>query len=440
MSAGPDMGVVRRDALPLRSAASLDPLVERAGDARCVLLGAADHGTTEFHHWRAELTRRLIDEKGFSFLAVEDDWPLCAPLRRCVTHATAGTADGDRHLRRVLHEYRCWPTWPWANTEVLDFARWLGRHNARRPADDRVGVFGLDVYGLRATLPLVTAHVRAHAPEHLPNTVAASSLLAHCGYGPWPAGPPGPLVPARERDAMVASLVERYREQAAAVRADELAGFTASAHARGLLGAEHHYRTLTGGGAAAWNARERHLADTLDRLLALHDGRRPAKAVVWAPDLHVADARGTGMADLGLLTLGRLVRERYGPDRTVLTGSGAYRGTVTAADRWQGRAHVMEVPPARAGSLEDLLHHTLPLAAALFLVPHERYRPGWLRQPADHRNLGVVYRPEWRAGECYVPTVLGQGYDAFLYVDRGTALTPLHAEQQPYQEPSPDAV
>ena len=439
-TAGPDLGVVRRDARSLRTAESLDPLLDRAEDAHCVLLGAAGPGTTEFHHWRAELTRRLIEERGFTLLAVEDDWPVCTPLRHCVTQPAAGTVeDTVRAVRRALSGHRRWPTWPWANTEVLDLAAWLGRRNADRPEDDRIGVFGLDLFGLRGALPLVTAHVREHAPDHLADTLAAFAAL-DCAPGPWSADPRAALAPAAARDALVSALVARFRAQADAVSADELGGFTASQHARGLREAEHHYRALLDGVPEAWNARERHLADMLDRLLQLHGGRRHARAVVWAHNVHVADARGTGLADAGLLSLGRLVRERYGPHRTVLTGFAAYRGTVTAADRWEGRAHVMEVPPARAGSLEDRLHHTLPVDAALFLVPDEPYRPGWMRQPADHRSIGVVYRPEWGDGEGYAPTVLGQSYDAFLYVDHTSALTPLHAEEQPYHAPPPEAL
>src|SRR5690606_38557754 len=146
--------------------------------------------------------------------------------------------------------------------------------------------------------------------------------------------------------------------------------------------AQRYYHALVGGGAEAWNVRQRHLADTLDRLLDLHGGRHHAKAVVWAHNVHVADARGSGLADAGMVSLGHLVRGRYGATRTLLTGFGSYQGTVTAADRWEGRAHVARTPPARAGSLEDRLHHALRLDAALFLVPAEPYRPGWMRQPA----------------------------------------------------------
>jgi hypothetical protein len=47
---------------PLEGPEDLDPLVDRIGDARCVLLGEASHGTSEFYTWRARISERLIQE------------------------------------------------------------------------------------------------------------------------------------------------------------------------------------------------------------------------------------------------------------------------------------------------------------------------------------------------------------------------------------------
>ena len=62
----------------------LDPLLEYIGDARYILLGEASHGTFEFYAWRAEITKRLITERGFSFIAVQGDWPECYRVNRYV--------------------------------------------------------------------------------------------------------------------------------------------------------------------------------------------------------------------------------------------------------------------------------------------------------------------------------------------------------------------
>ncbi|HEV8235692.1 MAG TPA: erythromycin esterase family protein, partial [Gemmatimonadaceae bacterium] len=85
----------------MRDAADLDPLLERIGDSRYVLLGEASHGTSDYYTWRAELSKRLIREKGFSFIAVEGDWPDCYRVNRYVKsypHSGAGA-------REVLHAF-----------------------------------------------------------------------------------------------------------------------------------------------------------------------------------------------------------------------------------------------------------------------------------------------------------------------------------------------
>src|SRR5262245_12493499 len=122
-------------ARPLRSPADLDPLMDRIGQSRFVLIGEATHGTADFYTWRAELTKRLITERGFSFVAVEGDWPDCYRVNRYVK----GFDGGGESAREVLHAFARWPTWMWANDEVADFAEWLRRHNDTRPAGRRVG-------------------------------------------------------------------------------------------------------------------------------------------------------------------------------------------------------------------------------------------------------------------------------------------------------------
>src|SRR5207248_6063506 len=111
---------VRRLAKPLRGPADLDPLMERIGDAHFVLLGEASHGTAEYYTWRTALSRRLIEEKGFSFIAVEGDWPDCYRVNRYVK----GYDDSGGDAREVLHAFERWPTWMWANEEVVELAGW----------------------------------------------------------------------------------------------------------------------------------------------------------------------------------------------------------------------------------------------------------------------------------------------------------------------------
>jgi erythromycin esterase-like protein len=125
---------------PLESAEDLDPLMDLVGDARYVLLGEASHGTSEFYQWRARLSQRLIREKGFPFICVEGDWPDCYRVNRFVK----GYPDAGASAREVLHAFSRWPTWMWANWEIVALAGWLRRHNQGH--SNKVGFYGLDVY------------------------------------------------------------------------------------------------------------------------------------------------------------------------------------------------------------------------------------------------------------------------------------------------------
>src|SRR5262249_22821837 len=105
-------------ARPLRRPDDLDPLLDRIGDARYVLLGQAPHGTDDFYTWRTAISRRLITEKGFHSIAVEGDWPDCYLVNRYVK----GLPAAGESARETLHAFERWPTWMWANHEVVDLA------------------------------------------------------------------------------------------------------------------------------------------------------------------------------------------------------------------------------------------------------------------------------------------------------------------------------
>ena len=138
-------------ARPLHGWEDLDPLIERIDDARFVLLGEATHGTAEFYDWRRVISQRLIREKGFSFIAVEGDWPDCYRVNRYIK----GYENSGNDAHEVLHAFERWPTWMWANREVVALVEWLRRHNDSVRERDRVGFYGLDVYSLWESMSAV---------------------------------------------------------------------------------------------------------------------------------------------------------------------------------------------------------------------------------------------------------------------------------------------
>ncbi len=403
---------------PLSGPADFDALLARIGDARLVLLGESSHGTPEYYRLREQLTRRLIAEHGFSFVAVEGDWPDCRRVHDAVTGAP-GAADPIT----ALHEFARWPTWMWANTEVAVFCKWLHAFNLDRLPARRAGFYGLDVYSLWESMQAIAAYVREHDPAGLD-----AVWDAYRCFEPYAREPQDYALACRFVSTRCEDEVTRLLAQARAqMSLDGATRFDVWQNAQIVADAERYYRAMLGGGPYSWNVRDMHMADTLDRLLQHHGPS--ARAVVWAHNTHVGDARATDMAAAGMVNIGQLARERHGRGQVVLVGFGCHRGQVMAAPAWAAPRQIMTMPPARPGSLEDTLHHRLPGPSLLIFPPSDG--PAWLTEVLDHRAVGVVYHPGREATGNYVPTRLGERYDAFIWYDQTTAVHPLHTQPAP---------
>jgi erythromycin esterase-like protein len=410
------LGRARDLARPLRSPADLDPLVDRVRDARVVLLGEASHGTHEYYTWRAAITRQLVEELGFSFIAVEGDWPDCYRVNRFIKgyDGAAGSAG------EALETFRRWPTWMWANEEIRDLAGWLRARNDGRPEREKVGFYGLDVYSLWDSLHEVMGYLRKADPAALPAARQALRCFEPYGEDAQEYARATVLVP-HSCQAEVVGLLHQLRTRAPAATGDGRDGhFVAEQNALVVKNAEAYYRAMVRSDSGSWNVRDRHMAETLDRLLAHHGPG--ARAVVWEHNTHVGDARFTDMADDDMVNLGQLARDRYGRGDVALVGFGSYRGSVIAGREWGAPWEEMSVPPGRDGSWEDLLHRVEPTDKLLvFRQPAGEDLSDW----RGHRAIGVVYRPRFEQYGNYVPTVMPERYDAFVYLDETTAVRPL---------------
>src|SRR5690606_36721657 len=90
----------------LQTSEDMDVLIEQIGNSRIVLLGEASHGTSEFYTWRAEISKRLITEKGFDIIAVEGDWAEAYPLNSCIQGSSNYSTALD-----ALGSFNCLPEW-----------------------------------------------------------------------------------------------------------------------------------------------------------------------------------------------------------------------------------------------------------------------------------------------------------------------------------------
>jgi len=364
------------------SAADYSMLVDRVGDSPYVLLGEGSHGTHEFYRERAQVTKRLIEEKGFNIVAIEGDWPDAYRVNCYVRHAI------DVDAVDALSGFKRFPTWVWRNLEVVEFIEWLRAYNNALPADvSPSGFYGLALYGLHASMQAVLDYLDKVDLELAQRARAHYACFDQFGLDPQVYGfIAGSHVDRSWQEGAVQVLVELHRHASELARCearetrDEV--FSAEQNARVVANAEAYYRFLFTGEVSPWNLRDGHMFEAL----AAHVRRqhRRAKVVVWAHNSHLGDARATAKRERGELNIGELVREKHGRN-ALLVGFTTHHGTVTAASDWGGAAERRTIRPALAGSHEALFHEAALLRFQLIFHPGDR---GAARAPppAGHRR------------------------------------------------------
>lgn len=406
----------------LSSVDQLDALIEDIKDSKVVMLGEASHGTHEYYTWRAQISKRLIEEHGFNFIGVEGDWPDCYRINRYIkNYSGAGNS-----AEEVLRNFKRWPTWMWANWEIAAFAEWLYHHNLHEQQNRKTGFYGLDVYSLWDSLDAVMRYLEKEDPE----AAETARRSIHCfepfrdeedDDGQKYAWATTRIVPASCQEEVM-QLLQEISSRAPRFDHDPEAAFNAEQNALIAVNAEKYYRVMVNPGPDSWNVRDKHMMDTLDRLLKHHGP--DSKAIVWEHNTHIGDARATDMARGGMFNIGQLAREKYGADQVKLVGFGSYTGSVIAGDSWGARMEKMPVPPAREGSWEALLHEQSPTDR--YYLSSDLKKSHRLRRSVPHRAIGVVYHPERERYGNYVPSIIPERYDAFIFLDKTQALHPLH--------------
>lgn len=394
-------------------------LFDRYADRKVVLLGEASHGTSEFYKARAAVTRHFVEAHGFDVIAVEADWPDAATIDRYVRHR-AGSSPTEPPFMRF-------PTWMWRNFEAHALIEWLRARNERiEDLDRRAGFYGLDIYNMNDAISAVLEYLDRVDPE--------AARVARERYGcltPWQKEPStygrAVLSAGYEKceKAAVKQCQDLLQQRIDYAAKDGEAFLDAAQNARVVMSAERYYRIMYYGGAESWNLRDQHMFDTLRHVL---DARGPeAKALVWAHNSHVGDARHTEMgAARAELNIGQLCRQHFG-DRAALIGFGTHDGEVAAADDWGGDMEIMSVRPSRDDSYERLCHDSgIPRFLLDFNVDKDLRRK--LEEPRLERFIGVIYRPETELMSHYSQASLPRQFDSYVWFDRTSAVTPLGPE------------
>jgi erythromycin esterase-like protein len=384
----------------------LDLLMSDIGRARIVLLGESSHGMSEFYTWRASITKKLIEEKGFNLIALEGDFTEIEHIDSFVSSNKSDSATSADVLKRITR----WPAWLWSNQEFVPFISWLNEYNqqARVP----VHICGLDLFSISASAEALTNY-----PEEMQLHLAATSMLqCFSRYDHDALKYAGRF----EKLGSCGADAEKLFEAAGRAHPFSLQQWKLMQHASVVLHGEQYFQKLASQRVAAWNIRDNHMFQTIKKFM--QSAGPHAKLVVWAHNTHVGDAHYSYMTMQGKTNIGELLRKEFGGENVFITGFGSYRGTVTTSDAWGGQAVTVAVPPSQKGSWEEMLHHirTGSLYIRCYNLRNDVSLLKWIPQ----RALGAVYQAS-KDSQVYVPSVIPWRYDAFIFIDETHALHPL---------------
>lgn len=406
--------ILLRHAVSFEDRSELTALTDAITTERLVLMGEASHGTSEFYTKRAAMSKHLASERGFNFIAVEGDWSALSKINEYVKHKPGGPASLDDAMGSIQR----WPLWMWRNQEFKNLVEWLHQYNLNLPSDERVGLYGIDVYDHEASMQDVVEWLTEMDSSLGRNAQRAYSCMTRHAD-------PGSYVQMVARTGQhcgddIERVLEMVQSLHGADGATDWGYFRAEQGAKVAVNAELHYRSNLDGGAASWNHRASHFFLTAERLLE-HYGEN-SRGIIWAHNTHIGDARATDMGRMGVLNIGQMSREAMGDEHIFAVGFGTYTGQVLAASRWEGDMQRMEIPDAQPGSWEHTLMETG--LEKLYLIFNEAALLTELQNPVSHRAIGVTYNPAADQGN-YVPSLITDRYDAFIFIHTTGVLTPL---------------
>lgn len=403
--------------IPLDEMENLDRMVDAIGDADIVLLGESSHGTADFYRYRAELSKKLISSKGFNIIGVEGDWPAAYRLNRYIK----GAPGADSSAADALGDFTRWPTWMWANTEIRDFAEWLKEYNEAEISGSsersKIGFYGIDMYSLWESMEAIIGYLEKTKSPQLEQARRTYACFDPYNKDHQSYGIAAGLLSESCENEVVELLKQMQKQRMVHPGSEE--ELNAEVNMLVTSSSEAYYRTMVRGGPESWNVRDRHMVESLKRIMSYYGSS--AKAIVWEHNTHIGDARATDMLEDGMVNVGQLLREDA-QHQVFAVGFGTYKGEVLAGRAWGDPVEKMVVPPGQPGSWEDYMHLAGGGRNGMVMLSETS---SLLHKVIGHRAIGVVYDPKLERFGNYVPSSMADRYDAFIHIDQTTALQPL---------------
>lgn len=406
-----------KKAKPFSNPEDLGPIIDLIAHKKVVMLGEASHGTKEFYDLRTAISKELILNHGFKFIAVEGDWPPCQKVNHYIHNKETES------VYEILSHFSRWPTWMWANHEIVELLRWLKFYNYNNQSP--VSFHGLDVYSLYESMDQVVRQLKKIDPELSERATYYYSCFDSYRHDEKAYARSLFKIPDGCKQSVLNVLNETLEAKLQITMEHQEALFDATQNARIACHAEKYYRAMVFGEEDSWNVRDNHMMETLDMLMK-HYGP-DTKAIVWEHNTHIGDYKATDMLEAGQVNIGGLAREKYGEHNVALVGFSTYSGTVVASHAWDGPIEVMTMPNAAQGSVEEVCHQVSNKINSpnFFMVLNRESEFSPLNEIRGHRAIGVVYHPTSERRGNYVPTLLADRYDALIFLDKTHALNPL---------------
>lgn len=404
----------KQNAILLETDKSLDQLIVGAGDKKLVLLGEASHGTHEYYYWRDRISRRLIEEHGFNFIAVEGDFASLYELNKYVKNKSSAAASAKEALKNLNR----WPAWMWSNEETDALVEWLRTYNDALPEREKIGFYGMDVYDEWRSKSEVLRLLENHDESVRKYVQTQYDCFSNYKGFSWDyaRAVSSGRHNCAEATKNVVDYIRENRRQFDYLSDDEY--FYLLQNGLVVHNAEAFYRkSVTSPAAESWNSRVYHMHTTVNDLLGLYGN--DAKGIVWAHNTHIGDASYTGMRSTGEKNIGQLSRETLGAQNVFLVGLTTYQGKVMAGREWGSPMQEMTIPKAVKGSVEAEMNETG--LAAFYVLFGEKDRAEKNLKVVGHRAVGVVYNPRNDRRQ-FVPTIVPLRYDALFFFAETTAL------------------